>query len=403
MLKKIPTALNKASNFISARINKLSGLTKPCKQFFSWMFERWWMLPTRYNFLNFSRYGGYCEQAIRNQFSEKFPFADLSEEVFKPLENKHCIVAYDPTHCPKSGDKTFNVGKFWDGKESRVKPGVEVGCLAIIDVEQRTAYSLEAVQTPTTNQMEHHIGFITGHKELILRYSDYVTADGYFMKNGFVAALLNAGLHVITKAREDANMQYLYHGPQGTGRGRTKQFDGKINWQSIDRRRWKICHEDEELIVYELVVWSVSLKQAVKALYVWKKDKERYAILVCTDIALMGAVVLDYYKLRFQIEFLIRDAKSHAGLEHCQARSKEKLYNHFNMALMSVSVLKWLVWPLLKEEGKERKPFSMRSLKTWFTNKYLTETIFSKLGLELSCDKIKAVYDQCLDIGAMAA
>src|ERR1041384_1647135 len=168
MLKKIPTALNKAVNFISARINKISGLAKPCKKFFSWMFERWWMLPTRYNFLNFSRFGGYSEQSIRNQFSEKFPFAELSREVFKPLEEKHCIVAYDPTHCHKSGEKTFGVGKFWDGTESRVKPGVEVGCLAIIDVAERTAYSLEAVQTPTTSQMEHHISFLTGHKDRIL-------------------------------------------------------------------------------------------------------------------------------------------------------------------------------------------------------------------------------------------
>jgi hypothetical protein len=259
------------------------------------------------------------------------------------------------------------------------------------------------VQTPTTNQMEHHIGFIAGHNKRILSYTDYLVADGYFMKEGFIAAMLKLGLHVITKARDDANMKYLYHGPQRTGKGRKKQFGGKIKWKSIDRRRWKVCYEDEKLIVYELVVWSVSLKQEVKALYVWNKEKESYAILVCTDTALMGAVVLDYYKLRFQIEFLIRDAKSHAGLEHCQARSEEKLYNHFNMALMSVSVLKWLVWPFLKEEGKSRKPFSMRSIKTWFTNKYLTETIFSKLGLELSSNKLKEVYEQCLNIGAMAA
>ena len=62
MLTKIATALDKAANFISASINKLSGLTKPRKKFFSWMFERWLMLPTKYNFLKFSRYGGYSKK-----------------------------------------------------------------------------------------------------------------------------------------------------------------------------------------------------------------------------------------------------------------------------------------------------------------------------------------------------
>ncbi|MET3879513.1 hypothetical protein [Chitinophaga sp. OAE865] len=34
--------------------------------------------------------------------------------------------------------------------------------------------------------------------------------------------------------------------------------------------------------------------------------------------------------------------------------------------------------------GKENIPFSMRSIKTWFYNKHLTETIFSNLELELN-------------------
>lgn len=50
--------------------------------------------------------------------------------------------------------------------------------------------------------------------------------------------------------------------------------------------------------------------------------------------------IIKYYRLRFQIEFLIRDAKQHAGLEHCQARSEKKPNFHFNMALSSASVAK---------------------------------------------------------------
>jgi hypothetical protein len=121
------------------------------------------------------------------------------------------------------------------------------------------------------------------------------------------------GLKVITRARYDANMRYLYQGVQRKGPGRKKLFDGKIDWMNIDKRRWKLCYEDEDSIAYELKVWSVSLKQKVKAVYVWHEEKKSYAVLVCSHTELSGAVVLKYYQLRFQIEFLIRDAKTHAG------------------------------------------------------------------------------------------
>ncbi len=69
--------------------------------------------------------------------------------------------------------------------------------------------------------------------------------------------------------------------------------------------------------------------------------------------------------------------------------------------MMAVSLMKYCCWATLP--NKTEVPFSMRSIKTWFYNKHLTETIFTNLGLELNCDKLKQLYNQCLDIGAMAA
>ncbi len=70
----ISTALHKAVNFVGTTIQQVTGITKPQQKFFIWLLERWLMLPVRYNFLNLARYGGYCEKAIRDQFSKKLPF-----------------------------------------------------------------------------------------------------------------------------------------------------------------------------------------------------------------------------------------------------------------------------------------------------------------------------------------
>lgn len=131
------------------------------------------------------------------------------------------------------------------------------------------------------------------------------------------------------------------------------------------------------------------------------KDRKAYTILLSTDTEQKGAKIIRYYQLRFQIEFLLRDAKQYSGLEECQARTETKLYNHFNMSLISISLMKLTCWASLT--NKEQVPFSMRSIKTYFYNKFLTETIFSNLGIDLNCNKIKKLYSQCLNIGSMVA
>lgn len=152
---------------------------------------------------------------------------------------------------------------------------------------------------------------------------------------------------------------------------------------------------------YEAVVWSVGLKQHLKVVYVKGRERKGYEVLVCSDSKMEGEKVLCYYRLCFQIEFLIRDAKTHTGLDHCQGRSEEKLYNHFNMAMMSVSVVKYQT--LAKLPNKKQIAFFMRSIKTYCMNQYMTLKIFTNLALDMSCSKIKRLYNQCLNIGSMAA
>src|SRR5215210_3535475 len=172
MFKQFTTALSKALGLLAASINKAEGLTKPCHKFLCWLFACWWMLPVRYNFLNLSRYSGYSEKAMRIQFSRKLSFVCLFQALFAGLKKKACVAAFDPTYLSKSGEKTYGVGLFWSGSDSRVKKGLEAGCLAIIDAEDRTAYSLEVVQTPadTEKLMEHYAGIITQRKQDIIRY-----------------------------------------------------------------------------------------------------------------------------------------------------------------------------------------------------------------------------------------
>ncbi len=140
-------------------------MTKPQQKFLCWIIEKWVMLPVRYNFLNLSRYadGRYCEKSIRQQFSCKLDFAAWFSSAFRSLHPKECVAAFDPSYIPKSGKKTYGKGRFWSSKDGRAKPGLEISCLAMIDVQDHTAYSIEAVQTPAKGEescMVHYVGII---------------------------------------------------------------------------------------------------------------------------------------------------------------------------------------------------------------------------------------------------
>jgi hypothetical protein len=57
-----------------------------------------------------------------------------------------------------------------------------------------------------------------------------------------------------------------------------------------------------------------------------KQNKiKKHKLFFSTDTSLSGIDIFLFYKSRFQIEFLYRDAKQFTGLEHCQSRSETKL------------------------------------------------------------------------------
>ena len=58
-----------------------------------------------------------------------------------------------------------------------------------------------------------------------------------------------------------------------------------------------------------------------------------YALRFSTDTELDAESIYRYYKARFQIEFLFRDARQFTGLNDCQARRQDSLGFHFNASL----------------------------------------------------------------------
>lgn len=107
-----------------------------------------------------------------------------------------------------------------------------------------------------------------------------------------------------------------------------------------------------------------------------------------------------YYKARFQIEFLFRDAKQFLGLNHCQARCSESLHFHFNASMTALN--------LLKLEDRQyhsgsSKVISIASWKIRKANAHLLERFSSYLGLDFSCIKSRPEFEILCNYGVVSA
>ncbi len=173
----------------------------------------------------------------------------------------------------------------------------------------------------------------------------------------------------------------------------------------IDKRRIKKVHQDEQVALYEGVVYHAQLKRKIKLCYVefltHGKPNGKVQFLFSTDLNHDALSIYLFYKARFQIEFVFRDAKQFTGLNHCQARTESKLHFHHNASLTAVNIAKAVYH--LKKPKEQRGSFSMADVKTELLNEYMLEIFISNLEIDPKSDKIRKLKRQIRDLGKIAA
>lgn len=156
---------------------------------------------------------------------------------------------------------------------------------------------------------------------------------------------------------------------------------------------------EPDLHVYTQTLWHVSLKRMIRValLLDTSKTKPRYILLFSTDLSLSGSEILELYRLRFQIEFLFRDAKQFTGLTHCQALDEQALHFHFNTAFSAVNLAKLDL--LAHHDPKRVFTFSLRSYIFKAFSHRLLNRLLSNLDLDLTSIKVQAAFQHALAYG----
>jgi len=320
------------------------------------------------------------------------------------------LLAGDEVVVSKAGKKTHGVGRFYSGLAQRTIPSVSFMTLALIDVEHRQSYPLYVEQimpvekasepekpapkrkrgrpkgrknyekpaptlSPLLSLFQGMLGMIQGYLTS-LRVS-HIVLDGKFGNYPSTWVVREAGHHIISKMRQDAALYFPYDGAKPRC-GPTPRYGTKLDYKHLPAQH--LSHTqftgDYRIDTYQMALYHKDYPDRLNVVVVVKTHrvtgKRGHVVLFSTDLDLTAEQVIDYYSLRFQIEFNFRDAKQHWGLEDFMNVQPIAVTNAVNLAFLMVTLSNLMLQPYRVHDPD----FSVLDLKAQFrARRYLSETI----------------------------
>ena len=336
-------------------------------------------------------------------------FADITDEY---------IAAGDETIVTKSGKETFGLGRFFSSLYGKPVPGLSFFAISLINVSKRTSYPIHINQqtTPeksdetTTSQPKSEIkpakkkpGRPKGSKnknktevklsphllfvqEMLIRVLVLISGqinlrhfvlDGAYGYNAAAQMVIRSGLQLISKLKVTAELYLPYDGSYA-GRGPRRKYGKRVDFDNVPAKYLKKSTTEDNILtrVYQMSVWHKLFPSMLNVVVIHKTNLQSgataHVVLFSTDLDLDYDKIIDYYQLRFQIEFNFREAKQYWGLEDFMNVGQTQVINAANLAFFMTNFSKaWIA------ENKSYNPnFSVEDLKAHFRGqKYVQEII----------------------------
>ncbi len=226
----------------------------------------------------------------------------------------------------------------------------------------------------------------------------YFMFDGAFGNNNSLQMVQQCGLHLISKLRRDSALYFPYTGKQKK-HGARRKYGSKLDYNHIPDN----CLVSTETVgkirthIYQMQMWHKLFPDKFNIVIVRKINLETgkwaHVVLFSSDLMLAADKLIDYYRLRFQIEFNFRDAKQFWGLEDFMNVKQQPVHNFANLSMFMVTVTHQLI-----QQRRDNIPnFGINDLKAEFRgrkyasellkllpkplNELLTDDFFAKIGV----------------------
>ena len=323
------------------------------------------------------------------------------------------VLGGDDVVVTKAGKHTYGLDRFFSSLYGKAVPGLGFLSLSLISVKHRTSYpvmleQLEKQHTATAPEVPKKISsgkrgrpkgsknqqrrdvewspylrFVQETSTRVLQMIGtsftlvYFVFDGAFGHNAALQMVRHLGLHLISKLRYDAALYFPYAGPYA-GRGKRKKYGTKLDYRDIPQEylQESFVEKDIETKIYQMPLWHKKFADMLNIVVIVKMNVTTQAmahvVLFSSDLSLSYDRLIDYYRLRFQLEFNFRDAKQYWGLEDFMTVKQTPVYNSANLAMFMVN----LSHTVLRSMRGDWPEVSVTDLKAWFRGrKYVVETL----------------------------
>jgi putative transposase len=326
------------------------------------------------------------------------------------------IAAGDEVVFGKAGKETYGLGRFFSSLQQRVIPGLSFFVFSVIDVQERQSYPIQVAQMvkpkgepaqkdkkKPAKGKKRSVGRPKGSKNKkdekptlsaeLLRIQpvlqaflavlkgvlsiSYLVMDGHFGNYPSAWLVRQTGLQFVSKLRHDAALYEPFSGKY-RGRGPHPKYGDKVDVHKMKKKYLKRAKTADGIRtqIYQATLLNKEFAFSLNIVIILKTNlstkAQAHVILFSTDLELSYEKIMDFYTLRFQIEFNFRDAKQSWGLDDFMNVKETAVTNAATLSFFMVNFS-----TILLRRFREHNPeFSILDLKSHYRGcRYVSETI----------------------------
>ena len=265
------------------------------------------------------------------------------------------VYVYDETQAIKTSDKQFGLHFFRNHRyhkrnknQSKYHSGHQFGALGLLcsTVTETILFPVWVnLICPKTKQ--------NSSNAVLKRICTHIPCGLIIFDRGFnrrkvFACVLQAGHHLLCRAKSNAVFYRLADGAKGSKRGRPKKYGKRLHLPYL--RYATIDIDNKRYAIASVEALTKTCPQPVRLVVIRTRPKKakpfRYFCVYATDLTLDLPQIVRYYQKRWTIETAFRDAKQHFGFDTYRVKSKKSISRWVQLSFVAVCLTQ-LVFTLM--------------------------------------------------------
>ncbi len=338
------------------------------------------------------------------------------------------LLAGDETVIGKAGKSTHGLDRFFSSLCDKPIPGIACFSLALVHVQKRRAYSLSNEQVIRTDEEKEQIrkrkeeqkkrtttksqgtgkpkgrpkgsknknkAEVTLSAELLRILAQakkaqewfktklkvaYFVLDGHFGNHLACHMVRQLDMHILSRMRSDASL-WMEPTVKEKQKCAHRKYGAQLDYKKLPTER--LCSEVTEgeyrTQVYQMTCLHKDFPCGLNIVIIvrtsLKTGRVGHVVLFSTDLSLSWELLIEYYRLRFQIEFTFRDAKQYFGLEDFMGVGETSVANGLSLPFFVGNVARYLL-----EDFRESCPGAgLSDLKSYYRGRHYVQMLLKML------------------------